>query len=498
LTTLVGDFQHLIQINQAKYFMKKNFYYLLFILSLAACQSNNKKLNSIENEFKLGQFTRASELIREVIQDSSLKSEEFGALQYKLDLMDRIRLDFRKDENQIREELKEFYPSLTDSMLASWENAKQLEFRIIDGEKRYFKNSVSNFFRLNKQAKALKDSLKGKSEDGVATFKLRRIPELFNQGIAVNNQVFDPQTIKIDYKLTVDANAVPDGEIIRCWLPYPRISDRLPEVEFINSSPDNPIIAPESQIQRTLYLEQKAIKDSACIFTVSFVIHTASKWFDIKPEDIKNYDRNSAIYKEYTAERLPQITFSKSVTDLAKQIAGNETNPYLQVKKLYYWINDNIPWASALEYSIMPCIPEYVIENKKGDCGMQSLLLISMARSLGIPAKWQSGWYLLPEEINLHDWVEIYYEGVGWVPVDPSFKLIDHENIKVKEYYMHGLDSYRLIVNDDYGRELFPKKKFPRSEPYDFQRGEVEWNGGNLYFNKWDYHMDVTYADNSK
>jgi hypothetical protein len=32
-----------------------------------------------------------------------------------------------------------------------------------------------------------------------------------------------------------------------------------------------------------------------------------------------------------------------------------------------------------------------------------------------------------------------------------------------------------------------------RSEPVDFQRGEVEWRGGNLYFDKWDYHMEVSY-----
>jgi hypothetical protein len=34
-----------------------------------------------------------------------------------------------------------------------------------------------------------------------------------------------------------------------------------------------------------------------------------------------------------------------------------------------------------------------------------------------------------------------------------------------------------------------------RSEPYDFQRGEVEWEGGNLYFDKWDYTMKVKYGD---
>ena len=48
-----------------------------------------------------------------------------------------------------------------------------------------------------------------------------------------------------------------------------------------------------------------------------------------------------------------------------------------------------------------------------------------------------------------------------------------------------------LIVNLDWGRELFPPKQSLRSEPADFQRGEVEVDGQNLYFDQWDYTMKV-------
>ncbi len=50
-----------------------------------------------------------------------------------------------------------------------------------------------------------------------------------------------------------------------------------------------------------------------------------------------------------------------------------------------------------------------------------------------------------------------------------------------------------LLVNDDYSKPLFPAKIFPRSETVDFQRGELEWRGGNLYFDKWNYNMKVEY-----
>jgi hypothetical protein len=82
---------------------------------------------------------------------------------------------------------------------------------------------------------------------------------------------------------------------------------------------------------------------------------------------------------------------------------------------------------------------------------------------------------------------------VGWVPLDQSFGLQASTDEKVRNFYRSGIDSYRLIVNDDYGRKLVPEKKFPRSEPYDFQRGELEWEGGNLYFNKWSWDVEVKY-----
>jgi hypothetical protein len=141
----------------------------------------------------------------------------------------------------------------------------------------------------------------------------------------------------------------------------------------------------------------------------------------------------------------------------------------------------------------MPDISGFVMKQRHGDCGMQTLLFMSLARSAGIPVKWQSGWMLHPGEVNLHDWCEVYYEGIGWVPLDQSFGLQNSPDERIRDFYITGIDAYRLIVNDDFSMPLTPPKLYLRSEPYDFQRGEVEWKGGNLYFDKWSWHMEVTY-----
>jgi hypothetical protein len=77
--------------------------------------------------------------------------------------------------------------------------------------------------------------------------------------------------------------------------------------------------------------------------------------------------------------------------------------------------------------------------------------------------------------------------------VDVSFGLRKSDDPRVRWFYFGNLDSYRLVVNDDFSQPLYPLKIYPRSETVDFQRGEVEWEGGNLYFDQWDYDYKVEY-----
>lgn len=470
-----------------------NTFYKIFIVAMVVglftgCRQQGADIDQLILD---GEFSQAevelSKKIGESRNDSVLHEEYI----IQLEKLSRLRKEFPYTRADVREQLKPYYPDVSDEQLDKWEAAKQLEMRMIDGEKRYFLRAASNLFRLNPEAKKLKAEMDGTAGRMQKPFKQVLVEGYFDKNSA-GSEAFDQHKMKLTYSVTLNANAVPDGETVRCWLPYPRTGlVRQPEAELLETSESNYIIAPPETLQRSIYMEKPAVENEPTVFSVSYIVELAAQWFDVKSEDLKPYNTTSEIYKTYTAEQKPQIVFSENVTAMAKEIVGEEKNPVEQVRLLYYWINDNIPWAGALEYSVMDCIPDYVLENRHGDCGMQTFLFLSMARSLGIPCKWQSGWYLFPNNKNLHDWAEVYYEGIGWVPLDQSFGLMDSEDIRVKEFYMKGLDSYRLVVNDAVSSEFYPKKKYYRSEPYDFQRGELEWKGGNLYFDTWDYHMEI-------
>src|SRR5690606_10101441 len=61
-----------------------------------------------------------------------------------------------------------------------------------------------------------------------------------------------PNRVRIVQSLSVDADAVPAGETVRAWIPYPRaIPGQQEDIVFVASEPAAHVLAPESALQRT-------------------------------------------------------------------------------------------------------------------------------------------------------------------------------------------------------------------------------------------------------
>jgi len=398
----------------------------------------------------------------------------------------RIDLDYCIDEKSVQQHLQKAGRENETGGLPLWANDSLLEWRMVNGEKKFFKRAASNLKILN----GIKESLFDSSLTG---FCLQHTADVIEQRSKSNCNLLAPKSFEVTYTIAVDANVVPAGEVVRCWLPYPKGCHlRQAEVHLVSASEDSFVIAEDTCTHRSVYIEKPAVADKKTVFEVNYSYVSSAEYVVLDPVDIRPYNIDKDLYEVYTRQQAPHIVFSDRIKNLADSIVGRETNPYQVVRKLYRWIDQHIPWAGAPEYSIMSCIPEYVLGYKRGDCGMQTMLFMTMARYKGIPVKWQSGWMMHPGHVNLHDWCEVYYENIGWVPLDMSMGLQDSNCKQVKEFYITGIDAYRLIVNDGIGDQFYPSKKFLRSEPYDFQRGEVEWKEGNLYFNQWDYTMQIS------
>jgi len=474
----------------------------LFSIFLILTGCGNKTLNkqeSVINEIISnlddGELNKAF-ILADSLKNKSIKgSELFMKTDSLAQIAERIAVDFSLDENEVISQLEKRSGSYSVDEKEKWDKSGLLEYRIINGRKMYFNRAVSNLMLLRKSVNPAVSGHIEDSSDYETSFRLRHTSEVMNESTGKTEPAV-PVKMRITYTITVKPDVVPEGEIVRCWLPWPRNDQpRHDSITLLAASQPDYIIAPDSAIHSTIYMEKPAQKGVPAVFQITYAYRSKGQYFN--PDEIKafSYDKESEVFRKFTSEQRPQIHFSEQVRKMADSIAGDEKDPRIIVRKIYLWFKENIPWSGAMEYSIMPDIPTYVLKNRRGDCGMQTFLFMSMVRSRGIPVRWQSGWMVPPSAENLHDWCEVYYEGTGWVPADVSYDLQPSKKQKVKLFYLTGIDAYRMIVNTGVSGQLYPGKIFLRSEPYDFQRGEVEWTGGNLYFDKWDYDIKIDYLN---
>ena len=88
--------------------------------------------------------------------------------------------------------------------------------------------------------------------------------------------------------------------------------------------------------------------------------------------------------------------------------------------------------------------PADVLHARQGVCQDFAHLMLGMCRSLGIPARYVSGYFLnpnrAPDEVEAsHAWVEVFLPGFGWQGFDPT-----HDRVPDTRYV-------KLAVGRDYG-----------------------------------------------
>lgn len=410
---------------------------------------------------------------------------EEGMTAYESDsvlaIISRIRSDFSLSYDEGVAAIMQKYPHASSRLIDDWEAANYIETKVIDGKKMMFAKSPRNVGLVAPEL-AVADRYKHmKGAANLANFARTAIEEADADGFGKWRRV------KVKFAIDVDADAVDKGKTIRVWMPFPIESERQANATLLSST-DKAVFARDA-VHNTIYMERKADGKAAHFEAVmQYDVRSKTISQDAMLRRLLPYDTSSDIYKKYTAQELPQIQKSADLNDLAWKIVGNETNPVLQASLVFNWIDARFPWAGAREYSTIPCLPRYVLERGYGDCGQVTLLYITLLRNLGIPARWESGWWLAPGDSGMHDWGEVYFEGIGWVPVDMSYGMIAAADTpEVAHFYKSGMDFYRFAANKGVCGLLSPEKKYVRSETVDSQLGEVEWDGGNLFYYK-DWH----------
>ncbi|WP_232820874.1 transglutaminase-like domain-containing protein [Dyella sp. C11] len=436
-----------------------------------------------------GQFKDADASITQALSQPGVTSASRDALLFQRERMRRMLLDFTLDADAAKARIRKQAPGVTDAEFERWDQQGLIEHMVIDGRTLYFKRAPGNLFLLSKEAAAQRTHPAASSDDPMESLNDHH-RDARREALATGQGSVTPNHVRVTETVTVNADAVPAGETIRAWLPFPReLPGQQEGVRLVDSKPAGARVAPASTLQRTAYLERKAEAGKPTTFAVTYELTIHAQYHDIDASKVVA-TKITPDLAPYVAERAPHIVFTDDLRAYSRNVVGNETNPYRIAQKLFAAV-DQIPWAGAREYSTISNLSDYTLHAGHGDCGEQTMLLIALLRLNGIPARWQSGWIFSDGTYNnIHDWGQLYLAPYGWVPMDVTFGQLHpskNDDAALQWFYLGGLDAYRIVFNSDFSQPFVPAKQFFRSETVDSQRGELEWRGGNLYFDQWDY-----------
>ncbi|HEY4143656.1 transglutaminase domain-containing protein [Pinirhizobacter sp.] len=451
---------------------------------------------AIITQIDAGHFKAADAAIATALQQPGLSADARNAVLFQRERMHRILLDFTLDADDVKARVRKQIPDLSDAEFARWDAAGLFEHQDIDGRTLYFKRSPGNLFRISPEAlarRAVQTPISGGPMESLNDYQraIRRTALAEHRGSVL------PQRIRMTQLLTVKADALPAGQTVRAWIPYPRaIPGQQEDIRYVSSEPAAHRMAPASAMQSTVYLEKPAQAGQPTKFSVTYEVTLYAQYHDIDANKV-TAEKITPQLAPFVAERPPHIVFTDAMRAFSRKVVGNETNPYRIAQKLFAAV-DRIPWAGAREYSTISNISDYALHAGHADCGQQTLLLMTLLRLNGIPTRWQSGMVFADDGKynDIHDWGYLYLAPYGWVPMDVTTGRLQPgpgDDKALEWFYLGGLDNYRLAFNDDFGQPFVPPKTQFRSDDVDSQRGEAEWSGGNLYFDQLGYDFKWTF-----
>jgi hypothetical protein len=135
---------------------------------------------------------------------------------------------------------------------------------------------------------------------------------------------------------------------------------------------------------------------------------------------------------QYPDETKLPGSIPQKITDLAERWTRNDPTTFDQVMSIQRHLTDTALYSydqQARYPSTMQGLADFLTERRSGFCQQFASAMAVMLRSLGIPARVAMGYgagHLVGDNTwgvmttDLHAWVEVPFEGYGWLPFEPT------------------------------------------------------------------------------
>jgi len=166
---------------------------------------------------------------------------------------------------------------------------------------------------------------------------------------------------------------------------------------------------------------------------------------------IKNFVAGELKYREYVRSQYMAVP-DKSNT--LRQIALQETASYerdiAKALAIERYLKTNYSYAKKFTSAAgdaMDKVNYMIKETKTGYCTYFATAMTVMMRQLGYPARYVTGYHAMVTEeentskyvrsvkdANYHAWVEVYFDGIGWLTFDPTPGVVGTVSVRDYDY----------------------------------------------------------------
>jgi len=253
---------------------------------------------------------------------------------------------------------------------------------------------------------------------------------------------------------------VPAGEKLRIWFPEAH-TDAYQEVKVISATGDLPLKQThESKNGNEMYYaETGKAKQAELHFEVVYdVVRHEHLTLGLERPHLAAVRLSEKQRKEYLEpDKLVPVTGLPA--QLAVTVTQGKTTPLDKAHAIYDYVFTTMRYdKTGTGWGHGDVL--YACDAKKGNCTDFHSLFIAMARSQGIPARFEIGFPLPADKrsseiAGYHCWAEFFEPEHGWIPVDIS-EAWKHQEKRDYFFGAHDVNRVQFTVGRDL--ELSPKQ----------------------------------------
>jgi transglutaminase-like putative cysteine protease len=274
------------------------------------------------------------------------------------------------------------------------------------------------------------------------------------------------RTFRLTYQATI--RDIPrDVKTLKAWVPLPQ-TDSNQTIHQISINAPVPVTIGRDARSGNQSLHVRVDRPKGPV-KITLVIEATRRENAGHQESLSAEDRRTYLAPE------PLVPLDGPIRGLALRATAGSTTEEAKARAIYETVTTLMRYdKSGTGWGRGDAL--YACEAQRGNCTDFHALLIGMARSAGIPARFAIG---LPvpaspgsgEIPGYHCWAELYVDGRGWIPVDSSEASKDPAR---RDYFFGHHDEDRLEFSRGRHLTLAPAQQGPALNFFVYPYAEVD------------------------